>query len=222
MGLRPRAASVAVAELGDPLARRTALRRTALVLVWTGELWNVLEMAVALWSGATADSVALIAFGLDSFVELFAGAVLIWHLGREWRGAAAEEAAERRAHRLLGITFFLLSAWIAFQSAATLAGWFPEPRGSVAGIVLVLASAAVMSVLYVKKVRIARELRSRALRAEAVETLVCDLQDLTVLVGLAANALAGWWWADPVAALALIPFLLREGWEGVVGEEHGD
>lgn len=214
--------SVAAAESGDVDLRRTALRKTALILVWTGELWNVLEAAVALWSGVTADSVALIAFGLDSVVELFAGAVLIWHLSREWRGAAAEEAAERRAHRLLGITFFLLSGWIVFQSGATLAGWFPEPQESVVGIVLVIASAGVMSVLYVKKVRIARELRSRALRAEAVETLVCDLQDLTILLGLAANALAGLWWADPVAALALVPFLLREGWEGVAGGKHDD
>ena len=213
---------MSAAESGDALARRTALRRTALLLVWTSELWNVLEAAVALWSGAAASSVALIAFGLDSLVELFAGGVLIWHLSREWGGVAAEEASERKAHRLLGITFFLLSGYIVIQSVATVAGWFPEPRESLVGIVLVVASAAVMSVLYVKKVRIARELRSRALRAEAIETLVCDVQDLTVLLGLAANALVGWWWADPVAALALVPFLLREGWEGFVGEEHED
>lgn len=204
----------------DPdVSRRTALRKTALLLVWTGELWNILEAAVALWSGVAASSVALLAFGLDSIVELFAGGVLIWHLSREWRGEAAEARAERKAHRLLGITFFLLSVWIVSQSAATLAGWFPEPRESLPGIVIVIASAAVMSVLYVKKVRIARELRSPALRAEAVETLVCDVQDLTVLLGLAANALAGLWWADPVAALALVPFLLREGWEGVAGRD---
>ena len=207
---------------GPDATRRTALRRTALLLVWTGELWNVLEAVVALWSGAVAGSVALVAFGLDSFVELFAGGVLIWHLSREWRGVAAEESAERRAHRILGLTFFLLSAYIVLQSGATLAGWFPEPRESLVGIALVVASALVMTVLYARKIPIARELRSRALRAEAIETLVCDLQDLTVLVGLAANALIGWWWADPIAALALVPFLLREGWEGVSVEMGGE
>jgi len=199
--------------------RRTTLRRTALVLVWTGELWNVLEAVVALWSGAVASSVAMVAFGLDSFVELFAGGVLIWHLSREWRGGTAEAAAERKAQRMLGLTFFVLSGYIVIQSGATLAGWFPEPRESLIGIALVVASAAVMTVLYARKMPIARELRSRALRAEAIETLVCDLQDLTVLVGLAANAFAGWWWADPVAALALVPFLLREGWEGLAREK---
>lgn len=195
---------------------RSPLRRTALRLVWAGELWNVLEAAVALWSGIEASSAALIAFGLDSVVELFAGGVLIWHLSREWK-AAENEAAERRAHRLLGITFFLLTGYITIQSTATLAGWLRRPEESLVGIVLVVASAAVMTVLYVRKREIARRLRSPALRAEAVETLVCDVQDLTVLVGLGLNAVAGWWWADPIAALALIPLLLREGWEGVSG-----
>jgi len=87
------------------------------------------------------------------------------------------------------------------------------------GIILVIASALVMTVLFWAKSRIAKRLGSRALRAEALESLVCDLQDLTVLLGLGLNALLGWWWADPVAALALIPFLLKEGWEAVFPEE---
>jgi len=195
----------------SPEAMRT-LRRRALVLVWAGELWNLLEMAVALWAGVAASSVALVAFGLDSIVELFAGAVLIRHLSREWE-KSENDGREAKALRLVGITFFLLTAFIVFQSTATLSGWLPRPQESPIGIALVIASAAVMFLLYLGKMPIAKKLESRALRAEAIESLVCDLQDLTVLVGLGLNALFGWWWADPIAALALIPFLVNEGRE---------
>jgi len=202
----------------ESVVGRDSLRRRALLLVWVGEAWNLLEAGVALWSAVSAASVALLAYGLDSLIEIFAGLVLIWRLGREWK-QADEEAAERRALRLVGFTFFLLAAYVLVQSSVTLVGWLPEPRQSLVGIVLVLASAVVMSVLFWWKSRIAGRLGSRALRAEAVESLVCDLQDLTVLLGLGLNVAVGWWWADPVAALALIPFLLREGWEAVFHEE---
>lgn len=195
----------------DSLARRR-LRRRALLLVWIGELWNVVEAGVAFWSAKSADSVALLAYGLDSLIELFAGGVLIWHLSREWKHQE-EAAAEKKALKLVGITFFVLSAYILFQAIATLLGWFTEPRESPVGIILVIASAVVMTVLYFGKTRIARRIGSPALRAEAIESLMCDLQDLALLVGLGLNALWGWWWADPIAALLLIPFLLKEGWE---------
>ncbi len=196
---------------------KRGLRRRALVLVWIGELWNIIEAGVALWSGAVAGSVALIAFGLDSLIELFAGGVLIWQLSREWR-QEEEAGADRRAQRLIGITFFLLSAYILVQALATLSGWFSEPQPSPVGIILVIASALVMTAVFLPKLNLSKKLGSRALRGEAIESLVCDLQDLTLLVGLGLNALWGWWWADPVAALALIPFLLKEGWEAVRSE----
>ncbi|NIR86055.1 cation transporter [Candidatus Bathyarchaeota archaeon] len=198
---------------------QNALRRKALLLVWTGEAWNGLEAGVALWSAVNAGSVALLAFGLDSLIEIFAGGVLIWRLGREWK-QGEEEAAERRALKLVGITFFLLVAYILIQSLTTLAGWLPKPRESHVGIILVIASAIMMTFLFWAKSRIAKRLGSRALRAEAVESLMCDLQDLTVLLGLGLNFLFGWWWADPVAALALIPFLLKEGWENVFRQKE--
>jgi len=169
---------------------------------------------VALWSGVAAGSIALLAYGLDALIELFAGGVLIWRLGQEWK-QEEDEAAERKALRLVGVTFFFLALYILVQSSATLLGWLAEPRESPVGIALVVASALVMTVLYFGKTGIARKLASPALRAEAVQSLVCDLQDLTLLVGLGANALWGWWWADPLAALALIPILLREGREAV-------
>ncbi|NIU38539.1 cation transporter [Candidatus Bathyarchaeota archaeon] len=200
-----------------PVIDRDILKQKALLLVWIGEAWNVLEAGVALWSAVTAGSVALLAFGLDSLIEIFAGGVLIWRLSRKWK-RGKEEAAERRALKLVGITFFLLVAYILGQSVATLVGWLPEPRESLIGIALVIASAFVMTVLFWAKSRIAKKLGSRALRAEALESLMCDLQDLTVLLGLGLNALLGWWWADPVAALVLIPFLLKEGWEAIFPE----
>jgi len=190
------------------------LRRRALLLVWIGEAWNVIEAAVALLSAADASSVALFAYGLDSLIEIFAGLVLIWRLRGEWR-RTEEEAAEKRALKLVGITFFLLAAFVLFQALSTLFRWFSPPQESVTGIVLVIASAIVMTLLFRAKSRIAGKLGSRALRAEAMESLMCDLQDMTVLFGLGLNALLGWWWADPVAAIILIPFMLKEGWEGV-------
>ncbi|UCH69832.1 MAG: cation transporter [Candidatus Bathyarchaeota archaeon] len=193
---------------------RDSLKRRALLLVWIGEAWNFLEAGVALWSAFSAGSVALLAFGLDSLIEIFAGLVLIWRLSGEWK-QREEEAAERRALKLVGITFFLLSSYVLMQSLITLLGWLPQPRQSLVGIALVIVSALAMTLLFLAKSRLARRLGSRALRAEAVESLICDLQDLTVLLGLTLNALLGLWWADPVAALALIPLMVREGWGAV-------
>ena len=202
----------------DQLYKR-GLRQRALLLVWTGEVWNIVEAGIALWSGISAGSVALLAFGLDSLIELFAGAVLIRHLSREW-GEHEEGAAEKKALKLVGITFFVLSAYILVQAVATLLGWVAEPRESLVGIILVVGRAVVMTLLFFPKISIAKKIESPALRAEAKETLACDLQDLTLLLGLGTNALWGWWWADPVAALLLIPWLLKEGWESVFEKEE--
>ena len=199
-----------------------ALRRTALFLVGASLLWNLVEAGVSLWAGFEAGSVSLLAFGLDSIIELLAGGVLVWRLSGVGKGRD-EEAAERKARRLLGLSFFLLAAYIVLHSGASLLGWLPEPRPSLVGMGLVVASAVVMSGFYVAKMRIATRIQSRALRAEAFESLFCDLQDLTVLVGLGFNALLSWWWADPVAALVLVPLLVKEGIENLSdeeGEEH--
>ena len=197
------------------------LRRTALVLVSIGLAWNLVEVVVAFWAGARVGSVALIAFGLDSIIELFAGGVLVWRLRQE-ADEHEDEDAERRAQRLIGISFFVLAAYVALHSAASLAGLLPEPQPSLVGIGIAVASAVVMSILYAAKMRVATRMQSRALRAEAVESLFCDLQDLTILIGLGFNALLAWWWADPVAALLLIPFFIKEGMENVSGHHDHD
>lgn len=198
-----------------------SLRRIALLLVVAGLLWNLVEAGVAFWAGVQSGSVAILAFGLDSIVELLAGGVLVWRL-RTDRDEEDAEAAERRAQRLVGLTFFLLAIYVVLHSGASLLGWLPEPEPSLAGVVIVVASAFVMAVLYVGKMRIATLMQSRALRAEAMESLFCDLQDLTILVGLALNSLFSWWWADPVSALVLVPFFIKEGRENLSGHCHGD
>jgi divalent metal cation (Fe/Co/Zn/Cd) transporter len=195
------------------MVERKALQRRALILVWVGFAWNFIEAAVALWSAFSADSVALLAFGLDSLVEIFAGAVLIWRLGKN--ETQQEEKAEKKALKTVGVTFFMLAVFVVLQSSATLTGFLVGPQESPIGIVLVVVSALVMTSLFLEKARVAKKLGSRALRAEAVESLMCDLQDLTLLFGLGLNILFGWWWADPVAALLLVPFLLKEGWESI-------
>ena len=197
------------------------LRRTAFVLVSVGLAWNLLEAVVALWAGASVGSVALIAFGLDSVVELFAGGVLLWQFMRE-RAGVEGEAAERRARRLIAFTFFLLAAYVCLHSVASLLGWLPEPQPSLIGVAIAAASALVMSVLYVFKMRVATRMQSWSLRAEAVESLFCDLQDLAILVGLGLNALFSWWWADPVAALILIPLFIKEGMENLEDDEDDE
>ena len=196
--------------------KTNSLRKKALILVWIGELWNILEAGVALWAALLSSSVALLAFGLDSLIELFAGAVLIWRFSKE---ASNESSTERKALRLVGFTFFLLSGFILLQSSATLFGYSGEPRQSLPGVLITVSSAVLMTILFVFKKSIAQKLSSRALRAEAYESLMCDLQDLFVVAGLGLNILFGWWWADPVMALALVPFLVREGFESFREEE---
>ena len=198
-----------------------SLRKTALILVLAGLLWNLIEAAVALWAGTRAGSVAILAFGLDSIIELFAGAVLVWRLRAERKESEAE-AAEIKSQKLLGLSFFFLAAYVVLHSGASLVGWLPEPQPSLAGVLIVVASAVVMTGLYVGKMRIAARMQSRSLRAEAMESLFCDLQDLTILIGLGLNTLLSWWWADPVSALLLVPLFVKEGMENVSGHDEDD
>ena len=161
----------------------------------------------------------LLAFGADSVIELFAGGVLVWRLTREQDGME-DAAAEGKARKLVGLTFFVLAAYVIVHSGASLLGLLPRPEPSLVGVGIAVASAVVMSALYVAKMRVAARMQSRALRAEAVESLFCDLQDLAVLIGLGFNVLLAWWWADPVASLILIPFFIKEGRENFFGDEH--
>lgn len=189
--------------------------RIALVLVSVTALYNVVEAAIALWSGIRAGSVVLVGFGLDSVIECAAAGVLFWRLRLETRGVDHEtiEHAEERVRRFVGATFFALAAYVVGQAAWTLT-LGEAPAESRLGIVLAVASLVVMPLVAWGKLRAAREIGSGALRAEAKETLACSYLSFSLLLGLGANALWGWWWADPAAALVMVPWLIKEGREG--------
>jgi len=193
--------------------------RIALWLVGATLAYNVVEAVIALAAGAAADSIALVGFGLDSGIEVAAAAVMLWRLSLETRGVDGErlERAERRVHRFVGATFLALAVYVTGQAGWTL--WsYETPHESLAGIVLAAVSLVVMPLVSWGKLRAAREIGSAALRAEAKETLACSYLSFALLLGLVANAAAGWWWADPAAAFAMVPWLIREGREGIRGE----
>ena len=176
----------------------------------------MLEGVIAVGGGIAAGSIALVGFGLDSFIEVTSAVTLIWRLRK--MTPEEESSAEKRALKIVSATFFLLAVYVLIESAKALL--LKEiPERSVVGIGLTLASAAVMPILAFSKKKIAAGLDSRALLADSTETLVCSLLSVIVLVGLVLNALLRWWWADPVAGLVMVGFLIKEGWEGWSGEE---
>jgi divalent metal cation (Fe/Co/Zn/Cd) transporter len=194
--------------------RRDLLRRgLALEVLTVG--WNVLEGIVAVVAGTVAGSVALVGFGVDSFVETLSGLVVGWRLGGELHGRFADEAEriEHRAARTAGLLLLILAVYILVDAGRRLLGWGAKAEASVVGIALTALSLVVMPVLGWAKLRTARALGSRALRADAYETITCAWLSLTTLAGLAANATLGWWWTDPLAALLLVPLIVREGLE---------
>jgi divalent metal cation (Fe/Co/Zn/Cd) transporter len=194
-------------------------RRIALALVVGTLAYNAAEAGVALWAGAEAESIALVGFGLDSLIEVAAAGSLLYRLALEARGVVGERLAraERSVHRFVGVTFVVLALYVCAQSGWVL--WSRRaPQESLVGIALAGFSLVVMPLVALGKLRAAKEMGSGALRAEARETLACSYLSFALLLGLSANAAAGWWWADPVAALLMVPWLVREGLEGLRGE----
>jgi divalent metal cation (Fe/Co/Zn/Cd) transporter len=196
--------------------------RIALWLVVGTLAYNLIEAAVALWSGVDAGSIALFGFGLDSVIESVAAGALLWRLWVGVRETSGERLAEldERVTRVVGVTFLVLAVYILFQVSWTF--WSrAQPEESRIGIGLAMASVIVMPLVSWSKIRAAKRLKSRALLAEAKETLACSYLSLALLLGLLLNSALGWWWADPVAALLMVPWIVREGIEGVRGEECG-
>lgn len=191
--------------------------KVARFLLWVTILYNIVEGIIALWSGFVARSVALIAFGADSYIEVAAASLVLWRLGIE--DSEYAETVERRIVRFIGWTFLVLSAAIVFRSVWSLA----EQSGaeeSLVGIGLALASVIFQPIIIFWKLRIAAEGNLQSLAIEAKETVACTFLSLTLLLGLVANAMLSWWWLDAVTALLLIPWLVREGIEGIRGKEH--
>ena len=202
------------AAAGHSPALAEADRQQAIRLEYFTIGWNSLEAVVALAAGWLAGSIALVGFGLDSIIETSSGAALLWRLRQ--RGDL-EAAAESRALRFVGLTFFALAAYVSYESIRDLRGR-QHAEESLVGIVLAAVSLIVMPLLGLAKRRLARRLNSRALAADGMETYLCSYLSATLLVGLGLNAWLGWWWADPVAALLMVAFMVREGIEAF--QEH--
>jgi divalent metal cation (Fe/Co/Zn/Cd) transporter len=200
--------------LTAPVAsERDALRRRARLLAWTGIAWHFIEFAIALVAGIAAGSIALVAFGVDSLIEVFAGLVVIWlFTGRRLHS----ESAERRAQQLIAGSFFVLAVYVSVEAVRTIVG-SDHPATSWVGIALAAFTAATMPLLAAAKRRVGNRLHSSATINEGAQNLICAYLSVALLVGLGLNAFVGWWWADPAAALVIAAVAAHEGvesWRG--------
>ncbi len=205
--------------LQDASSRRALVRR-GLLLNYATIAYNCIEAVVALISGFLAGSVALVSFGFDSVIEVTASGAGQWRL-RSDVDPVHRARAERISHRIIGWSFVALAVYVLLDSAETL--WRREhPRPTVTGLILLCLSVIVMPLLARLKKRVAIELGSRAMVAEAAQTSLCAYLSVIALAGVGLNAWLGWWWADPLAAIAMVPIIAREGLEGIRGEAPCD
>ena len=195
-------------------AEHARLVRRARALALGANAWHLVEFGVAIGAGVAASSIALIAFGADSLIEVFAGSVVFWRFARLRAGSAA---AELRAQRLIAGSFFVLAAYVTAESVRTLVT-ARHPGASWIGVGLAAFTAATMPFLAVAKQRVGARLSSRATASEGAQNMLCAYLSVALLAGLLLNAVAGWWWADPAAALVVAGVALREGMDGWRGE----
>jgi divalent metal cation (Fe/Co/Zn/Cd) transporter len=196
-----------------PAADRAALERRAKLLAWGGNACHVLKFAVAVGAGIAAGSVALVGFGIDSLIELLAGGVIVWLFSG---GRGTSHAAERRAQQLIAASYVILVAYIAVEAIRDLLGSH-HPGVSWVGIGLASFTAPTMPLLARSKRRVGRKLNSSATVSEGNQNMICAYLSIALLLGLLANAIVGWWWADPIAALAIGAVAAKEGrdaWRG--------
>ena len=182
--------------------------------------WNVIEGLVAVGSGALSGSIALIGFGIDSFIETSSGVILLWRLRAEHRGQDSRKL-ESTALKLVGVSFMLLAAYVAFDSIKALLE-HDAPERSLVGIAVAILSLIAMPWLAFQKRKAAGNLNSAALRADSRQSSLCAYLSIILLGGLLLNAALGWWWADPLAALAMVPIIANEGLKGLKGETCSD
>jgi divalent metal cation (Fe/Co/Zn/Cd) transporter len=205
--LEPRIAAVSP---GD----RAKWEARARLLAWGGIAWHFVEFAIAIAAGIAASSIALIGFGADSLIESIAGLVVIWL----FTGSRLQSpTAERRAQQLIAGSFFVLAAYVSVEAVRTLVS-AQEPETSWVGIGLAAVTAPTMPLLARAKRRVGEKLNSSATVKEGAQNMVCAYLSVALLVGLLLNALAGWWWADPAAALVIAAVAFREGRESWRGE----
>jgi len=204
---------LAQSEPGFPLSDPSRLGRQALLLSWITVGYNVFEGVASLIAGALAGSIALTGFGLDSFVESLSGGIMIWRFGRPGKlTEEQEERIEHRAARLVAVTFFILAAYVLYESCRKLILREP-PKPSLFGIFIALASLIAMPLLYRAKLRVGRALGSRSLVADSRQTLACVFLSAGLLLGLGANYLFHFWIADALVGLLVTGYLVKEGWD---------
>ncbi len=207
------------------MAEMAVLERTAVVrhgrrLEYFTIAWNALEGLVAVVAGAIAGSISLVGFGIDSFIEVTSGSVLLWRMSVDAE-VQRRELNERRTLGIVGVCFLLLAAYIAYESVSDL--WSRRaPEHSIPGIVLACASLVVMPLLSRAKRKVGRALGSAAMHADAKQTEFCTYLSAVLLAGLVLNTLFELWWADPVAALIMVPVIAKEGIEGLHGKACKD
>lgn len=201
-------------------ADRDTLVQRAFRLEWLTAGWMVVEAVIAVGSGVAANSLTLVAFGADSVIELISACVLLWRLSVDLRqGNEFSERAEHIASKLGGVLLFALALYVAASGAWSL--WSRTGQEfSTTGLVLAVVATPTMYFLAKAKLRIAGEIDSSALRADAVESITCCYLSIAVVAGLVVQLFLNAWWIDGVTALAFVPFLLREGWEAWEGKEH--
>src|SRR6266496_483269 len=204
-------------------ASRADAVRLALLLTYITLGWMTIEGAASLLLGWASKSLLLEAFGIDSVIELFSAAVLLWRLRVEASRTATSERVdlvERRAARLVGYSLYVLVAYVVLNSGYGLfiAKRITDTHESVWGILIGAVAKIGMPILAAYKLKVAARLNSRALRADAIESITCGYLSIVLMIGLAATWLLGWWWLDSIAALALIPFLIKEARAAITGE----
>jgi divalent metal cation (Fe/Co/Zn/Cd) transporter len=206
--------TVPVLAPGPVPAERARLEWRTRLLAWAGIGWHIVEFAIALVAGLAAGSIALIGFGADSLIEALAGGVVLWLFSGRRRGSST---AERRAQQLIALSFFLLAGYVSVEALRALVN-VEHPAASWVGIVLAAFTVATMPLLAYAKRRLGNQLHSAATVKEAAQTQLCAYLSIALLLGLGANALAGWWWADPLTALFIAVVALKEGRESWRGE----
>ena len=195
---------------------RAALERRARLLAWSGNAWHFIEFAIALGAGMAAGSVALIAFGIDSVIEALAGGVIVWLFSG---GRGSSHTAERRAQQLIAASYAILVVYIGVEATRDLLGAH-HPEVSWVGIGLAAFTAPTMPLLARAKRNVGRKLNSSATVSEASQNMICAYLSIALLLGLLANALLGWWWADPAAALVIAAVAAREGIDSWRGDSY--
>ncbi|MDQ1046903.1 cation transporter [Streptomyces sp. V4I2] len=201
--------------LGPPPVRRDVLAKRIRLLVAATITYNVIEAAVAITAGTLASSTALIGFGLDSVIEVSSAAAVAWQFSA--RDHTVREARERTTLRIIAVSFFALAAYVTIDAVRALTGSGGEPEHSTLGIVIAALSLLVMPFLSAAQRRAGRELGSASAVADSKQTLLCTYLSAVLLVGLLANTLFGWTWADPIAALVIAAIAVKEGrdaWQG--------